>query len=237
MPYQIVTKSCDRNRTMMDMEKGINLYHLLRQTLLLGIEGDVVELGCYRGLTAALIRETLNRFGSRKALHVYDSFEGLPDKSDHDLVDSDAQMRRCDYLDNKRLGAGWFASPQEALEKTFQERGLELPVIHKGWFSETLPGQLPEKISFAHLDGDFYDSTLQGLEAVYPRLVPGGVIVIDDYCDVKVHKRQNSLPGVKRACDVFFADKPEEVEILPTTRQYQACVTKKPLADPSAEQQ
>lgn len=89
-----------------------------------------------------------------------------------------------------------------------------MPKIHEGWFADILPTQLPDKISFAHLDGDFYSSILESLIYVYPRLSKGAVVVIDDYCDPKQLDANNILPGVKKACDEFFKDKKEKVSVL-----------------------
>ncbi|MCB1136310.1 MAG: class I SAM-dependent methyltransferase [Chlamydiia bacterium] len=211
------------NRAMMGMEALINLYHLLTQTLLLKVPGSVVELGSYRGYTALAFWKTMEAHGDLRPLHCFDSFSGLPEKGEMDLCSDNAPMRLCDRKDNQRMRAGWFAVSQADFEKTFQEASCPLPHIHPGWFSETLPAQLPESIAFAHLDGDFYQSTLDGLEALYPRLSPGAVVVLDDYCDPGAYSRQNSLPGVKAACDAFFADKPETIWVLQAgPHQYQA---------------
>jgi O-methyltransferase len=77
---------------------------------------------------------------------------------------------------------------------------VELPTAHPGWFRETLPKELPQKICFAHLDGDFYDSIIESLE--------------HDYCDPSVLERNNILPGAKKACDDFLAGKPEKMTVL-----------------------
>ena len=73
---------------------------------------------------------------------------------------------------------------------------------------------MPKKISFAHLDGDFYSSILESLIYVYPNLSKGAIVIIDDYCDPKIHDVNNILPGVKKACDEFFEDKKEKVGVL-----------------------
>ncbi|MBT1695479.1 class I SAM-dependent methyltransferase [Fulvivirgaceae bacterium PWU4] len=196
------------------IEKMMNIYFLLQQTLRLNIEGDVVELGCYRGTSAAVIREMLNQFSSNKRFHVYDSFQGLPDESSFDGP-------------SRLLKKGQLKTSKDNLIGLFRSRGLELPEIHEGWFNETLPTQLPEKIAFAHLDGDFYDSIMDSLVNVYPRLSPGAVAVIDDFCDPSVLDIHNILPGVKKACDDFFADKPEKVQVLLCGGQSQAYFIKK----------
>jgi O-methyltransferase len=74
-----------------------------------------------------------------------------------------------------------------AVRANFRRYALPQPIVHRGWFSETLPTGLPASISFAHLDGDLYDSILTSLRHVYPRLAPGAVCLVDDYCDEAVH--------------------------------------------------
>ena len=94
------------------------------------------------------------------------------------------------------------------------KKNLEPPIIHPGWFEETLPNGLPESIAFAHLDGDFYDSIKVSLEYIYPRLSQGAICLIDDYADPDIYDGWNHLPGVKVACDEYLADKPENVVLL-----------------------
>lgn len=191
------------------IEKMMNICLLLQQSVHMKIEGDIVELGCFRGTSAAIIREMLNSLGSTRELHVYDSFEGLPSESQFD-VPSEIWKK------------GELLTSKENLIELFEARGLKLPEIHKGWFCDTLPTSLPNKISFAHLDGDFYDSIMDSLVHVYPRLSTGAIVVIDDYCDPSVLNVHNILPGVKRACDDFFLDKKEKVQILLCGGQSQA---------------
>ena len=184
---------------MSSVEQVINIYHLLVQTLVCDIPGDVVELGCYEGTTAILIRKTLDSYQSSKAFHVYDSFEGLPEESE---------------FDGSFGKGGMLRATEEGLIENFRRHDAQLPEVHVGWFKDTLPSELPEKISFAHLDGDFYSSIMESLEYIYPKLSQGAVVVIDDYCDPDTLDVNNILPGVKKACDEFFAEKPEEVNVL-----------------------
>jgi O-methyltransferase len=88
-------------------------------------------------------------------------------------------------------------------------------LIYKGWFQDTLPSGLHDLISFAYLDGDLYDSILMSLQYVYPKLAPGAVCLIDDYCDPQINpKGWNRLPGVKKACDEYLIDRPEKIEFI-----------------------
>lgn len=94
----------------------------------------------------------------------------------------------------------------------FRRYGLSQPTTHPGWFTDTLPGELPPAISFAHLDGDLYEPIMESLRHTYPRLSSGAVCVVDDYCDPNSRPDGwNHLPGVKRPCDEFFVGKREHV--------------------------
>jgi len=187
--------------SMTNIEQRMNLWHFVSQIHAYGVPGDLVELGCNKGQSSCLIRKVMDDMGSNKEFHVYDSFEGLPSVSEGD--------------GNTPFQAGQMATTRTALLNNFQRYGLKVPVIHEGWFADTLPAQLPEQIAFAYLDGDLYDSILVSLVHVYPRLSKGAICVIDDYADPAIWpKAWNQLPGVKKACDEFFAGKPEQVTFI-----------------------
>ena len=185
---------------MTNVEQRINMFHLVRQVLVFNVPGDLVELGCHKGQSAVLFKKMLDHYDPRRELHVYDSFEGLPDLKPED---GDTNYEK-----------GGMKTTKELLRASFEENNLELPHIHQGWFEDTLPTKLPEKIAFAHLDGDFYDSILVSLQHVYDKLSKNGVCLIDDYADPEIYDGWNKLPGVKVACDEFLKDKPEEVSVL-----------------------
>ena len=165
----------------------------LEKVLQKNIDGEIVEFGCYVGTTSLFIRRLLNAYSSDKTFHVYDSFEGLPDKSAQDSSPVG------DNFKSGELGA----SKKQLLEQ-FHKASLRPPVIHKGWFDQLSDKDVPEKISFAFLDGDFYNSIIDSLRFVYPRMQKGGVIAIDDY-------QREALPGVERAVRDFFQHKDRQV--------------------------
>lgn len=183
-----------------NIEQRMNIYHLAEQTIAYGVDGDFAELGCNQGGSSVLLQKVIEGNGSSKTLHLYDSFEGLPAISSED---------------GNTYAAGDLATTDDIVRRNFERYGLRQPVIHKGWFADTLPTQLPDRIAFALLDGDLYDSILVSLEHVYPRLSKGAVCLIDDYCDPAVYPQGwNMLPGVKKACDDFLKDKPERVAYI-----------------------
>lgn len=170
----------------------------LEAVLVEGVEGNVVELGCHIGNTSIFIRRLLDQFENvdkmePRSFHVYDSWEGLPQKDE-------TKDGFCRWFYQ-----GALAAPQASFARKFRRACLRAPIQHKGWF---IDADYPEKIGFAFFDGDFYQSVLNSFEMVYPRLTPGARIVIDDY-------GSELLPGCKMACDDFLADKPEKVVQIP----------------------
>lgn len=152
----------------------------------LDVPGDFVEFGCYKGDTSLLLAELLvenHVEKSVKKLWIYDSFEGLPEKSGLDESVLGVDFKRGELLVTKR-----------EVKERFLRAGLPVPVIKKAWFKDLLPEDLPREISFAFLDGDFYESIRDSLRLVGPLMNSGGVIVVHDYTNP-------ALPGVKRAVD------------------------------------
>lgn len=199
---------CGRPRVtgwMTNVEQRMNMFHLADQVLFYGVEGDFVELGCHAGQSAALLQHIIDGYDGNRELHVYDSFEGLPE-----LTTEDGKTT----IYNK----GWGTIPEQALLTNFEQHSLQPPVVHVGFFKDTLPTGLPDTIAYAHLDGDLYESIKTSLEYVYPRLSKGAICLIDDYCNPEIHSCWNELPGVKQACDEYLKDKPEEVHLLYSDR-------------------
>ncbi len=166
----------------------------LEKVLDTNIPGAIVEFGCYAGTTSLFIRRSLDtRHDSERAFHVYDSFDGLPPKrpEDHNAAGTAFEAGKL------------YVSKKEFLHQ-FRIANLAPPTIHKGWFNQLSDQEVPTPIAFAFLDGDFYDSILSSLRLVWPKLSPGGVILIDDY-------KRETLPGVERAVRDFTQGKAVEI--------------------------
>lgn len=162
----------------------------LEAVLTRGVAGDVVEFGCYIGTTSLFIRRLLDALHQARSFHVYDSFAGLPAKSVADAS-----------IAGSAFQAGELAISKKRFVREFQRAGLQPPIVHKAWFNELASADVPDKIAFAFLDGDFYDSITASLRLVWPRLTPGAAVLIDDYS-------REALPGVARAVRDFFARQP-----------------------------
>lgn len=167
-------------------EQVSTILHELQKVLRSGVEGAVVEFGCYIGTTSLFVRRLLDSHGQDREFHVYDSFAGLPPKSSWDAS-----------VTGEAFTAGQLSISKKAFLHEFQKAHLKPPVVHKGWFADLTPVDVPKMIAFAFLDGDFYDSIRDSLRLVLPRMSRGGVLVIDDYA-------REALPGVARAVHEFL---------------------------------
>ncbi len=166
----------------------------LEKVLTASTEGAVVEFGCYIGTTSLFIRRLLDNQGDNPTFHVYDSFAGLPEKTSAD------ESRAGD-----QFTAGELAVSKKQFLHEFQKAQLRPPIIHKGWFGDLTEQDVPAKIAFAFLDGDFYESIRDSLRLVLPRMQKGGVIIIDDYA-------REALPGAARAAHEFFC--PDQIRTV-----------------------
>jgi hypothetical protein len=151
------------------------------------IDGAVVECGVWRGGMIAAIAE---RLGGRRSYYLFDSFEGLPEVKEIDGDNAKVWQENKNspfYFDNCK-------AEELYATKAMSMAGATDYQIIKGWFSETLPlFDKSVKIFILRLDGDWYESTIQCLEGLYAQVVPGGLIIIDDYlvwdgCSKAVHE-------------------------------------------------
>ena len=173
------------NNDQVPKEETDKILEVARKCLV--VPGDLVELGCYKGDTSLMLAELIR--GSGKKLWIYDSFEGLPEKSEQDQSVVGENFKAGELLVTKR-----------EVKERFLRSGLPVPVIKKAWFNELEPTDLPSKICFAFLDGDFYQSIKDSLRLVESFMTEGGVILVHDY-------KNEALPGVARAVDEWKKDK------------------------------
>jgi O-methyltransferase len=143
------------------------------------IPGEIAEVGVYKGGSAKLIREV-----TQKPLHLFDTFEGLPELSPND--------------DPKSFKSGDCYATLDGVQSYL--KGYVNVHFYKGLFPQTADPIRDIRFSFVHFDVDMYESTKSCLEFFYPRMSPGGAIISHDY---------PGYIGVKKAFDEFFADKPE----------------------------
>jgi len=186
-PFTMVTE--DRLRFMYDAVERVNQ---------LGIGGDIVEAGVWKGGTSmlmAIAQFRTSRLGLERHSWLYDTFEGLPapssDKDDprakdiYDKIQSGSISKEKEEGLNVEQGK-WNYGPEELVRENMHATGLTEGHLHlvRGKVEDSLkaPENLPEKIAILRLDTDWYESTKAELKYLLPRLQPGGLLFIDDYC-------------------------------------------------------
>ena len=172
-----------RDRSMVPRRKFVDNLRLVRA---LSVAGPVVECGCWEGGMSGAIAEVLRG----RHFYLLDSFEGLPDAG---LQDTER--------DRSLLAHDRLVSAEEVAADTMRRSGAAFTVV-RGWFEDTVPALDVRDIAVLRLDGDLYDSTLVCLQALFPRVVPGGLVIIDDYgewdgCTRAVHDYLSSLKATE----------------------------------------
>jgi O-methyltransferase len=158
-----------------------------------GVPGDFVECGTWRGGMACGLMAVSEAAGNApdRHFHFFDSFEGLPPadpgKDGIAAVDYQKDPDAPGHFNNCSADYEGFAALVHA-----QGVAAERIHIHRGWFQDTVGHYAGGPISVLRLDGDWYESTMTCLEALYPLVSPGGAIIIDDYddwdgCSLAVH--------------------------------------------------
>jgi O-methyltransferase len=170
-------KSCPEfAHTMVSHARLDNVQECVERVIAERIPGDLIETGVWRGGCAILMRGVLKAHGvGDRSVWVADSFAGLP-KPTAAADKRDSQVS--ELWKEERL----MVSIEEVKGNFDRYSLLDSQVkFLKGWFSDTLPNAPIEKLAVARLDGDMYQSTLDVLSNIYPKLSPGGFLIIDDY--------------------------------------------------------
>jgi O-methyltransferase len=160
--------------TMIGMFRLDNIEVCVETVVREDIPGDLLEAGVWRGGASIFMRALLFALGDgERTVWVADSFEGLPPPDPttfvHDTIDFS--------------GAPALEVSLETVQSNFARYGMLDDRVRflKGWFKDTLATAPIERLAVLRLDGDYYESTIQALEALYHKVSPGGFVIIDDY--------------------------------------------------------
>lgn len=185
-------------RTLVSPDRCYVLFCLARQAI--HLPGNFWECGVYRGGTAALLAEILRDSGTDKKLYLFDTFEGMP------ATDPDVDWHKeGDFCDTSLESV---AASIDAADRC---------VFKKGFIPKTFGGLEDARISFAHIDVDIYQSIVDCLDFIWPRLSAGGFVVFDDY-------GFRTCPGARAAVDAFFRGRISVPLCIPTGQ----CIAFKP---------
>lgn len=178
----------EKGETMIGFKRLSNLQQCISDVIKRQVIGDFVEAGVWRGGASIFMRALLDEFKQdEKKVWLIDSFAGLPPPNE-DLYPEDKGLN---LHEHEELAVGL---PE--VKKNFEKYGLldEKVEFIKGWFKDSLPAAPISKISILRLDGDLYESTIDALYHLYPKLSVGGYCIIDDW---------GAIPACKKAVEDF----------------------------------
>lgn len=160
--------------SMLSTTRLLNLYRLTQEIETLGMEGDIVECGTWNGGASAMIARSYADSGAKtkRTIWLFDSFEGLPPPTEKDSKGE----QECYFK-------GFCKGALENIKDIYKKLGVSMDNVRivKGWLETTLKQEIPEQIALLHVDTDWYDCVKAPLDALYPKVVPGGFVVVDDY--------------------------------------------------------
>jgi len=164
--------------TVIGKKRLDNLQFCIEEVLRNNIPGDLIECGAWRGGATIFMRAILKVYSvSDRKVYVADSFEGMP-KTNPAKYPWDKGMEERSGLYNDYFKVGL-----EQVKANFASFDLldSQVVFLKGWFKDTLPAAPIQKLAVLRVDADLYESTMQSLVYLYPKVAVGGYIIIDDY--------------------------------------------------------
>jgi O-methyltransferase len=186
--------------TMIGLQRLDNLQHCIEAVLRDRIPGDLIETGVWRGGATIFMRAVLEAYGDReRTVWVADSFRGLPRPDARYPADAGDLLWTAQLL----------AVSLEEVKRNFMRYGLldDRVKFLAGWFKDTLPTAPITHLALLRLDGDLYESTMIALTALYPKLSPGGFLIIDDF---------DAMPPSRKAVEDYrnAHDIAEPVELI-----------------------
>jgi glycosyltransferase involved in cell wall biosynthesis/predicted O-methyltransferase YrrM len=193
--------------TMTSIERQFALFQAVRYVVEKHVPGDIVECGVWRGGSMMLSALTLGALGAMdRRLVLYDTFSGMTLPTEHDV--ESLTGRTAEHLlavsPRSTNDHYWAIAPLDDVRRNMEITNYPSEQIEYvvGDVCQTLPASQPRPIALLRLDTDWYQSTRCELEQLFERLQPGGILIVDDY---------GYWQGSRRACDEFFARRPERL--------------------------
>jgi O-methyltransferase len=190
-----------RRYTMTTPRRIASLCDSVEHAARAGVPGAVVECGVWKGGSMMAAALTLMRLGvTDRDLYLFDTFQGMPPPTPEDVFSAYDGYNPMRHWRRRRREGGvnrWHYVPAGEVRAAVLSTGYPPERVHlvEGRVEDTLPGSAPEAIGVLRLDTDWYASTKHELVHLYPRLSPGGVLILDDY---------GHYEGARRAVDEYF---------------------------------
>jgi len=192
--------------TMTTPERVQSLVAATQHLVTAHVTGAIVECGVWKGGSMMAIARTLLELGvTDRDLYLFDTFEGMTEPTDDDTLVATGGSAASVLATEPRDSRVWAYAGLDEVKANVARVGYDPERIHfvKGPVEETLPARAPGEIALLRLDTDWYQSTKHELVHLYPRLVVGGVLILDDY---------GSWVGARKAVDEYLAE--EGIDLL-----------------------
>ena len=199
----VATVQAVERYTLTPPERIFVLCEAVRYVVQAGLGGAFVECGVWRGGSSLAVVRTLLALGvSDREVYMFDTFEAMPEPGPEDVdlmgvaaAEYHAMLERGDDYDHETYDF----LPFETVEALLLDTGYPRERLHfvKGLVEDTLPDAAPPSVALLRLDTDYYGSTRHELLHLYPRIPPGGVLLIDDY---------GHFRGCRQAVDEYLGD-------------------------------
>ncbi len=199
-PQTVKTIQMVRPHTMTTVERIEAVCSATEYVVAHDIPGAFVESGVWMGGSSMAAAATLVNLGiTDRELYLFDTFEGIPAPGEHDaMIGSDVSLQQWWDKENNKEAAPWLQAPVDQVLKNMLSTGYPRDGVHlvPGLVEDTLPASAPDQIALLRLDTDWYESTRLEMQLLFPRLSPGGVLIVDDY---------GFTTGARKAVDEFLA--------------------------------
>jgi hypothetical protein len=167
------------------------------------IEGAVMEFGVWRGGMSLIARKAMEQFKADRDQYLFDTFEGMtsPNSFDKEINSNKEALILLNKTRKRQKTNGdydiWCKASLLDVQAGMESLNSDVTSVRyiKGDVLDTVPKQLPEKIAICRIDTDWYESTAHILNHCWPRIVDGGILILDDY---------DYWSGARKAVDEFF---------------------------------
>jgi O-methyltransferase len=177
-------------RNYPDKVRFFNFWFQVERLKKENVNGAFAELGVYKGDSANLVHQ----MDEKRRFYLFDTFEGFTETDLNGETGKAATYTTKNFADT-------------SIEKVRSRLNSDEFIFFQGYFPNTTKGLENEKFAFVNMDADLYNPTKAGLDFFYPRLSPGGIILVHDY--------NPDWPGIMKAVDEFTATIPEPRIVLP----------------------
>jgi hypothetical protein len=183
--------------TMTSIERRLALLDAIDYLGKHRIDGAVVECGVWLGGSMMAAALALQERGDVRDLYLFDTFDGMTPPGEFDREFSGRHATELLDADPTRTSDYWAVAPIERVRENMYSTGYppERITLVKGPVEETIPDHAPERIALLRLDTDWYESTRHELRHLVPRIVSGGVLIVDDY---------GHYEGARKAVDEYL---------------------------------